>query len=135
MDGSFTLLELPDGVYRTIKRLFPFECGRTEQHDPSLDGHALLAYDATWALTVAVQDLAGAGIPLSPGAVWRELSSLRLDGQSGKISFGGGAQPQVPPDKTIAILRVEHGSVHETPYRCGRLPGGIAPDPDCPEDR
>jgi hypothetical protein len=50
-------------------------------------------------------------------------------------AFGAGAQPQVPPDKTIAILRVEHGSVHETPYMCGRLPGGLAADPDCPEDR
>lgn len=124
-----------EDVYHTIKSLFPFECGLSEQHDPSLDGHALLAYDATWALTVAVQDLSGAGVPLSPGAVWRELSTLRLDGQSGEISFGTGPEPQVPPDKTIAILRVAHGSVHETPYVCGRLPGGMRPYRSCPVDR
>jgi hypothetical protein len=126
-----------EDVYRTIKRLFRFECrpsGDRLGNDPSLDGHALLAYDATWALTVAVQNLAGAGIPVSAGAVWKELSTVRLDGQSGRIAFGEGPRPQVPPDKAIAILRVDGGSVRETPYRCGRLPGRIRPAAGCPAD-
>lgn len=126
-----------EDVYATVKRLFGFECRPSSGHvdnDPSLDGHALLAYDATWCLTVAVQNLAAAGIPISAGAVWRDLSDLRLDGQSGRIDFGVGPNPQVSPDKAIAILRVEHGAVRTTRYRCGLLPGGISPDSRCPTD-
>lgn len=119
-------------VYQTIRRVFPFECRRGTRQDVARDGHALLAYDAAWSLTVAAQHVAGAGIPLSPGTVWQELSHITLDGESGRIAFGSGEQPHVPPDKAVAILRVEHSTVHETPYVCGLLPGNTKPHPDCP---
>ncbi|WP_263247624.1 type 1 periplasmic-binding domain-containing protein [Saccharopolyspora rosea] len=93
--------------------------------DLSLDGHAALAYDATRVLlnaaerlqsTVAGPERTTASVPITPGAVWRELNSVRAPEQqeslvTGVIDFGSDTTKRVPINKRIWILRVRGGEV------------------------
>jgi hypothetical protein len=97
--------------YSTLAQLFPQECegGR----DPSLAGHAALAYDAVFCVINAVEYLRenDRSLPITPATVWYGLSGIHgaaaIDGEGGKIDFGGIFNQQVPLDKLVAILRVD----------------------------
>ncbi|MEV0036219.1 hypothetical protein [Streptomyces sp. NPDC050804] len=98
-------------LYSTMKRLFPDECEQVRS--TSLDGHAALAFDAVNLYLKAVgrlQDTAPQ-LPLTPPAVWHAISSIHgdaaLDGESGRIDFGGVVDQQIPLDKLISIQRVD----------------------------
>ncbi|MGW3624688.1 ABC transporter substrate-binding protein [Streptomyces sp. NPDC000880] len=98
-------------LYSTMKRLFPEECEQVKS--TSLDGHAALAFDAVNLYLKAVgrlQDTAPQ-LPLTPPAVWHALSSIHggaaLDGESGRIDFGGVVDQQIPLDKLISVQRVD----------------------------
>ncbi|MDA3642800.1 hypothetical protein LZ318_38240 [Saccharopolyspora indica] len=104
------LTEAEQVFYGELFRLFPFE--RTAE-GRSRDGHAALAHDAALTMITAVQHLHGAGIPVSPAAVWRELNNIHeggsgtVEGATGVLDFGGTLGRNVPEDKPVAILRVD----------------------------
>lgn len=122
-------------LYSTLSKLFPEEC--RDGRDPSLDGHAALAYDALLCFLRAAAHLGdyGRGIPLTPGVMWHELSRIAgdsaLDGESGRIDFGGPGGAQVPDAKNIVVLRVSGGSRPMAVGACGRH-GGRVPSVWCP---
>ncbi|WP_395575620.1 hypothetical protein [Streptomyces sp. BK79] len=112
-------------LYTTMKKLFPEECKSAP--DTSLDGHAALAFDSVNLYLTAVAHLqdTAPGAPLKPAAVWHGLSGIHgedaLDGESGKIDFGGVVDQQVPLDKLISIQRVEGGQRPRQMGFCGLL--------------
>ena len=122
----------PSDLYSTMKELFPEECEEVE--NTSLDGHAALAFDAVNLYLKAVgrlQDTAPR-MPLTAPAIWQALSSIHgdaaLDGESGRIDFGGVVDQQIPLDKLISVQRV-HGD--EQPKQvgfCGRWDNRREPD-------
>lgn len=122
-------------LYSTMKKLFPEECEQIA--NTSLDGHAALAFDAVNLYLKAVgrlQDTAPQ-MPLTAPAVWQALSRIHgtaaLDGESGRIDFGGVVDQQIPLDKLISVQRV-HGV--ERPAQvgfCGRR-GNLAESTWCP---
>jgi ABC-type branched-subunit amino acid transport system substrate-binding protein len=101
-------------LYTTLQELFPEDCA--SGLDPSLDGHAALAYDATWTMIIAVQHLLDDGVQtITPAAVWHAISGISgkkrsLQGETGTIDFDptidGTVEGHVPVDKAIAILKV-----------------------------
>ncbi|MFB7497247.1 hypothetical protein ACFC09_21600 [Streptomyces sp. NPDC056161] len=114
----------PSDLYSTMKELFPDECRQVQ--DTSLDGHAALAFDAANLYLKAIarlQDTAP-GTPLTPAAVWYALNGIHgsaaLDGESGRIDFGGAVGRQVPLDKLISVQRVEGAQRPQQLGFCGR---------------
>jgi hypothetical protein len=79
-----------------LRELFPQQC--RSSRNPSLDGHAALAYDTLSGFIGAVNRLQGTKI--TPGAVWpmiaRTTGTGRLDGQSGIIVRYRFRPPAVP---------------------------------------
>jgi hypothetical protein len=137
----------PVGLYA----LFPHDRGKNE--DPSLDGHAALSFDATQIPIAAVLHLrlGNASIPITPGDVWREISSIRgsspatkvgpspnndaLQGVTGLIDFGAtGSSLHFPADKQVTILLVQQGEVTGAPFFCG-TPNDPRQGKGCPLDR
>jgi hypothetical protein len=105
----------------TLEILFPEEC--TANRNPSLDGHAALAYDALAVFDKAMTNLGD--IPISSGALWHEITRIAgprgsYSGQSGRIDFAAG---QVPIDKFIAMLGVTNGGPPTIHDSCGELAG------------
>jgi hypothetical protein len=115
-------------LYSTMKELFRDECRQVA--DTSLDGHAALAFDAVNLYLKAIARLQDTApdIPLTPAAVWYALSGIHgaaaLDGESGRIDFGGTVDRQVPLDKLISVQRVEGAGRPEKMGLCGRHGSG-----------
>jgi hypothetical protein len=131
--------------------LFPHE--RDNGEDPSLDGHAALTYDTMQTLRTAVAHLrlGNAAIPITPGHVWRELSSISstpptkakpdpnnnaVQGVTGLIDFGRtGGNLHYPANKQISILHVVAGKVEDKPaFYCGD-PADRGQGQHCPLDQ
>jgi ABC-type branched-subunit amino acid transport system substrate-binding protein len=112
-------------LYTAMKQLFREECERVKS--TSLDGHAALAFDAVNLYLKAVAQLQDTApqMPLSPAAVWHALSSIHggaaLDGESGRIDFGGVVDQQVPLDKLISVQRVDGAKPPVQVGFCGLL--------------
>lgn len=126
----------PSDLYGTMKQLFPEECEQVE--NTSLDGHAALAFDAVNLYLKAVgrlQDTAPR-MPITAPAVWQALSRIHgnaaLDGESGRIDFGGVVDQQIPLDKLISIQRVEGTKRPAQAGFCGRW-GNLPQNAWCPE--
>ncbi|GAA4545922.1 type 1 periplasmic-binding domain-containing protein [Amycolatopsis samaneae] len=132
--------------YGTLNQLFPFE--QTER-GRSLDGHAAMAFDAAQVLITATAYLreTAASIPVTPGAVWREITAVHtsrpdarqtnkyIEGVTGTIDYGGDISRNVPENKPVAVLRVEGGEVSRTIQAfCGNAAGRTA-DPWCPVEK
>lgn len=131
-----------------LYQLFPAEKNGVE--DPSLDGHAALAYDAVKTMMEAVGRLhrGNEPLPLTPGDLWRMITNIRpnvpsaqsnnniLQGVTGRIDFGSASSGgHRPADKQISILRVEQGQVQSpVVYTCGD-PADPSHDPSCPPDQ
>ncbi|ASO19576.1 hypothetical protein FHR81_000746 [Actinoalloteichus hoggarensis] len=98
----------PSDLYRTMVDLFPQVCQSTT--DPSMDGHAALAYDALNLLSRAVDDLRSGDpkLPIEPGMVQNALSRVHSQGayygETGRIDFSSDVNSQVPADKFVAVL-------------------------------
>ncbi|PPK66877.1 hypothetical protein V5P93_004915 [Actinokineospora auranticolor] len=90
------------------------------------DGQAALTFDATAVFATAVGRLGN--VPISPGAVWREIDQINgaaaLNGQSGLIDHAGS---RVPIRKFITILAVSVNPL-EPVASCGKGPA----TPDSP---
>src|SRR5262249_15580491 len=105
---------------------------------PSLEGHAALTYDAMQTVRAAVGHLrlGNAFIPITPGNVWRELSSIRsstpsaghpgphnddVQGVPRLIDYGvTGGNLHYPANKQISILHVVKGVVDpKLSFYCG----------------
>ncbi|AJE86018.1 hypothetical protein SLNWT_5642 [Streptomyces albus] len=114
-------------LYGTMKKLFPEQCDPDTVRDSSLDGHAALAFDAVNLYLKAIGRLRdnASGIPLSAAALWHGLSSIygkeALDGESGRIDFGGRVDRQIPVDKLISVQRVTNGRSAEQVGFCGQV--------------
>ncbi|WP_153455657.1 type 1 periplasmic-binding domain-containing protein [Streptomyces smaragdinus] len=123
-------------LYATMRQLFPEECASAP--DTSLDGHAALAFDAVNLHLTALAHLQDTAprLPLTPAALWHGLSGIHgddaLDGESGKIDFGGVVDQQVPIDKLISVQHVEGGKRPRQIGFCGLL-GGSEQSSWCPE--
>jgi hypothetical protein len=96
----------------------------------SFDDHAALSYDAALTFITAVEYLreGNENLPVTPGAVWREITTIHnssqpghpqvnnaIAGVSGQIDFGGDIDRHVPLNKPVAILEVENGEVVNPP--------------------
>jgi ABC-type branched-subunit amino acid transport system substrate-binding protein len=123
-------------LYTAMKQLFPEECERVKS--TSLDGHAALAFDAVNLYLKAVAQLQDTApqLPLTPAAVWHALSSIHggaaLDGESGRIDFGGVVDQQVPLDKLISVQRVAGAKPPVQVGFCGLL-GRLRESAWCPD--
>ena len=136
----------PAGLYA----LFPAE--HNHNQDPSLDGHAAMTFDAIKTMTEAVKHLrlGNQPLPLTPGHLWREITSIRgttpstqspnpnnndsVQGITGLIDFGASGSHR-PANKQISILQVQHGDVQQQPaYFCGSFTG-VPQNPGCPVDQ
>ncbi|APU20072.1 hypothetical protein [Actinoalloteichus sp. GBA129-24] len=113
----------PSNLYTTMRELFEDVCNATI--DPSLDGHAALAYDAFDVFATAITNLQrnNLRIPVRPGMVQHELSRIHgegsLSGETGRINFGGSVDQQVPEDKVVAVLVSQGSGVPELQGLCG----------------
>ncbi|MEV6832245.1 hypothetical protein [Amycolatopsis sp. NPDC051102] len=100
-------------------------------NNPSLDGHAALAYDALALFAHAMQELKP--VPVSSGAVWHAISNMRGDnlfsGETGAIDFSGG---RTPLNKFAAVLRVEQGRAPKPVGTCGVAHHPTQDEPWCP---
>jgi hypothetical protein len=106
----------------------------------SLDGHAALSFDAVLTFVYAVGYLRvdGQPIPMTPAAVWRQISSISgrtgFAGASGYIDFGANVNRHVPIDKPVLVLKVRNGSVlNDASGYCG-VHGDPRTQPWCPYD-
>lgn len=92
----------------TLRSLFPEECRNGP--DPSLDGHAALAFDATSILMKAADDLKVRGLPVTSGAVGSAIPRISgdnsLHGESGRIDYGAADGRGVPVDKAVSAVHV-----------------------------
>lgn len=132
------------GFYADLYKLFSFE--KAEKRQPSLDGHAALSYDAAKVFITAVTLLRARNgtIPITPSAVWREITEIHTSrdqqtnqfyqGVTGVIDFGGDNTHQVPPYKPVKILQVNNGEVD--PALVGICKSPTDPDEPawCPRD-
>ncbi|WP_033293882.1 ABC transporter substrate-binding protein [Amycolatopsis jejuensis] len=132
--------------YTTLNRtLFPFE---QTARGRSFDGHAALSYDAALVMITATAYLreTSADIPVTPGAVWREITAIHtsrpdanqtnkyIEGVTGTIDYGGDIGRNVPENKPVAVLRVEGGEVDAALHGfCGKAVVHSS-DPWCPAD-
>lgn len=140
----------PEGLardfYTTLNRtLFPFE--QTER-GRSYDGHAALSYDAALVMITATAYLreTSANIPVTPGAVWREITAIHtsrpdesqtnkyIEGVTGTIDYGGDIARHVPEAKPISVLRVEGGEVDRALHGFCGMAAGRTSDRWCPAD-
>ncbi|MFE7135299.1 hypothetical protein ACFVIM_31015 [Streptomyces sp. NPDC057638] len=125
----------PSDLYSTMKKIFPEECDQVE--NTSLDGHAALAFDAVNLYLKAVGGLQDSApqLPLTATAVWQALSRIHgpaaLDGESGRIDFGGLVDQQIPLDKLISIQRVHGPGQPRQVGFCGRH-GSLTQSSWCP---
>ncbi|MEV0356596.1 hypothetical protein AB0H71_11085 [Nocardia sp. NPDC050697] len=92
---------------------------------PPSDPYGPLAYDATQVLITAATYLHDSQppIPLSTGAVWREITAIHtphqddgqpskaLEGVTGTIDYGGDIARNVPLNKPITVVHVMSGEV------------------------
>ncbi|WP_157103792.1 ABC transporter substrate-binding protein [Nocardia harenae] len=92
---------------------------------PPSDPYGPLAYDATQVIITAATYLRDSQppIPLSTGAVWREITAIHtpeqddgqpskaLEGVTGTIDYGGDIARNVPLNKPITVVRVVNGEV------------------------
>jgi hypothetical protein len=107
----------------------------------SLDGHAALSFDSVLTFVYAVGYLRvdDQPIPMTPAAVWRQISSISgrtgFAGASGYIDFGSDVNRHVPIDKPVLVLKVRNGSVlNDASGYCG-VHGDPRTQPWCPTDR
>ncbi|MEV0071544.1 hypothetical protein [Amycolatopsis sp. NPDC050768] len=132
--------------YTTLDRtLFPFE--QTER-GRSFDGHAALSYDAALVMITATAYLreTSADIPVTPGAVWREITAIHtsrpddrqtnkyIEGVTGTIDYGGDIGRHVPEAKPVSVLRVEGGEVVRGLQGFCGMAAGRTSDGWCPAD-
>lgn len=125
-------------LYSTMRELFPDECKQAP--NTSLDGHATLAFDAVNLYIKALGQLrdTAPSLPLTAPAVWHALSSIHgsaaLDGESGRIDFGGKVDRQIPLDKLISVQHVDGDKRPEQVGFCGRWgrakQSGWCPEPE-----
>lgn len=121
--------------YSVLTQLFSQEC--EEGRDPSLAGHTALAYDAVFCVINAVEYLRenDRDLPITPATVWYGLSGIHgaaaIDGEGGKIDFGGIFNQQVPLDKFVAVLRVDGPGWPNDQGSCGQF-GTRSSSPWCP---
>lgn len=114
-------------LYSTMRKIFEEECKPSRVANTSLDGHAALAFDAVNLYLKAIAQLreTAPGTPLTAAAVWHALSSIHgkqaLDGESGRIDFGGKVDRQIPLDKLISVQHVDGRKPPEHVGFCGRL--------------
>ena len=130
--------------YSTLNRLFPFEDDK--QQGRSLDGSAALSNDAANVLITAVRYLRKGGetIPVTPGAVWREIANIHtpktpqddehIDGVTGTIDFGSDTPRHVPRNKPITILRVRNGEIDPNTVEICEVINGQTNPTWCPTD-
>lgn len=114
--------------------------GQNPEASGSLDGHAALSFDTVLTFVYAVSYLHGAGesIPVSPAAVWRQISSVSgstgFAGASGYIDFGADVNRHVPIDKPVLVLGVRNGEVvNDASGYCG-VRRDPRTQPWCPHD-
>jgi hypothetical protein len=106
----------------------------------SLDGHAALSFDAVLTFVYAVGYLRvdDQPIPMTPAAVWRQISSISgpkgFAGASGYIDFGADVNRHVPIDKPVLVLKVRNGTVLNDPSGYCGLHGDPRTQPWCPHD-
>lgn len=109
-------------LYSTMKDLFPTDCEKVR--NTSLDGHASLAFDAVSLFLKAIGQLRDPGLPLTGSAVWHGLSGIHgksaLDGESGKIDFGGLVDQQIPTDKLISVQHIDGAKTPSQVGFCGK---------------
>lgn len=126
--------------YEPWNTLFAFE---PPDSGPPSDPYGPLAYDATQVLITAATYLHDSQppIPLSTGAVWREITAIHtphqddgqpskaLEGVTGTIDYGGDIARNVPLNKPITVVHVMSGEVVPD-FRgyCG------PPDPEQPSE-
>jgi hypothetical protein len=130
--------------YLTLNRLFPFEYDK--QQGRSLDNYAALSHDAANVLITAVRYLRKGSetIPITPGAVWREITNIHapktpqdnelIEGVTGTIDFGGDIPRHVPRNKPITILRVHNGEIDPNAVETCEVINGRANPAWCPTD-
>lgn len=111
---------------------FALSCADND-HDPSLDGHSPLAYDAVLAYVNALRELRtlttdGAETPINAGTVWGGLRLAYFDGASGRNDFRLGP---VTPNKQITVLTADGGNAPTPKAQCPARPNG----PPCPAQR
>ncbi|MFV0131319.1 hypothetical protein ACLGI4_27030 [Streptomyces sp. HMX112] len=122
-------------LYSTMRKLFPTECEQLA--NTSLDGHASLAFDAVNLYVKALGQLQDTApdLPLTAPAVWHSLSSIHggaaLDGESGRIDFGGVVDRQIPLDKLISVQHVDGEKPPRQVGFCGKR-GGLRQSQWCP---
>lgn len=101
--------------------------------DPSLDGHAALAYDSLALIGHAMGKVKP--VPLTPGSIWHMLSNVRDDdlfnGESGRIDFTTG---QIPVNKFVAVLHFTGGDlkIPDNPKQLGACGKADTAQPDAP---
>lgn len=130
--------------YPELNKLFNFE--NNKKQGRSLDGYAALYDDAANVLITAVRYLREGSetIPITPGAVWREITNIHtpktpqdnepIDGLTGIIDFGGDISRHVPLNKPVVILHVNNGEVDPSKVViCGIVNGQTNPA-WCPTD-
>jgi len=115
-------------LYTKLRAVLPLLC-RPGDFDPSLDGHLALAYDAASVLLHAVDALRREAVPVTPGHVWRQLSTItgatgRIEAETGVIDFNGG---QFMSDKAVAVLGVDAAGHVAQEGTCGRTDAAPAP--------
>jgi hypothetical protein len=130
--------------YSTLNKLFPFE--HDKQQGRSLGGYAALSNDAANVLITAVRYLrkGSENIPITPGAVWREITEIHtpktpednelIEGVTGTINFGGDIPRHVPRNKPITILRVHNGEIDPNAVEICEVINGRANPAWCPTD-
>ncbi|MFC3963297.1 hypothetical protein [Nocardia jiangsuensis] len=108
--------------YEPWNKLF---ASRPPDSGPPSDPYGPLAYDATQVLITAATYLHDSQppIPLSTGAVWREITAIHtpqqddgqpskaLEGVTGTIDYGGDIARNVPLNKPITVVHVMDGEV------------------------
>jgi hypothetical protein len=111
------------GLYANLREILPKVCQPGEL-DPSLDGHAALAYDAMYVMTHAIDSLLLDGTPPNPGTVWHQLTMTTgkgaIEGETGIIDFNGTPNGQYMADKAVAVMAVDSQGVVAQVGTCGR---------------
>lgn len=105
-----------------LRELFPNSC--PERRNSYLTDGAAVAYDSLSVVVSAVNRLHEENTAVNAGAVWHMITKLtgqfKIDGVSGLIDFGPRGS-QIPQDKFIAVMRVEHGGAPKVQAICGQF--------------
>lgn len=123
------------GLYANLRDILPALC-QPGQLDPSLDGHAALAYDAASVMTHAIESVLRRHLPATPGTVWHQLTTITgmdtMDGETGTIDFNGTPEGQYMSDKAVAVMTVNRDGTTTQTGICGRTRMPSAPWCDQP---